>query len=448
MPVLDARRLHAEMLPVVIIRENANETEDFDETKVRGLATFITPELVARCEANDQTAARREAQLGELIVIDLEQNSVWAGFSPSAYPGALLISAGHDENAPTTRLTDNLTGAVSGMRGWDVPAQEAGEPAPQADAAGGRGTITGWIRALGERVFGRPEDQQRAGAIVGWVRNIGEQANYVASHPENFSSGMQASALSLNLVNSYGPDAGEPPVSIDALVRLNRAAQARESIALFNPDHPDAAQKPRALEAILENASNGAGVNLRAGATWRPGASVSALPERMANDRLTREVFGAMTSTPIETLRATSLDATLAERIRGSLRGENVAMDAEWSGAVRDKLNEVFGRRMGAYRAEIEAFRKDGADMLFVSDMQGQYLYAWPSEDTHPVASVRGEPVPAVPANIPDEAEVARLETVARDLAMDVEHGLEGEFDEDLDEENDRDAPGLDAPGP
>lgn len=419
MPILDARRLHAEMLPVSIAREN-----DFGEvTHSPGLAAFVTPEIAARCAADDGAAARREAAVGELVVLDAENNAVWSGMSPSAYPAPLLLRAGAGDDAPSVWLGDSLIGAVSTLRGYRA-AQEAPAPAPALPGAGEQPS------AAAQAVV--PAD---VGVIDRWISMIGDQARHVASHPDEFPSAMQAGALSLNLVNSYGPDAGEPPVSVDALVRLNRAAMARETIALFNPDHPDAAVKPRALETILDEASGGAGVNLRAGATWRPGASVAVLPERMANDRLTREVFGAMTSTPIETLRATPIDAALAERIRGSLREDGSAMNAEWSGAVRDKLDEVFGRRMGAYRAEVEAFRKDGADMLFVSDMQGQYLYAWPSEDTHPVATVRGEHAPAVPANIPDEAEVARLEGVARDLAV--------ADDPELDADHDLDAPGY-----
>lgn len=96
-----------------------------------------------------------------------------------------------------------------------------------------------------------------------------------------------------------------------------------------------------------------------------------------------RQVFGAITSTPIEEIQVL---ANLMDSGEPNTKREINAV-ANWlkQNAERDTDGEInFQKHIPDYSAEFAIYKVNGQTFMLVKDFAGDYIYNWPSEDEEP----------------------------------------------------------------
>lgn len=233
----------------------------------------------------------------------------------------------------------------------------------------------------------------------------------------------KSTALSYQLTTSRNFDAEYADEGLDdeQFDRIAEQRALREAIGRVNPDHPDALvledeagyQSERLANDVIGSiALNHVGFN---------SAQMNAL---RGDERLSKEVFGVMTETPISQLSANMLSPADFEKIRQELRPGQIK--GGFKSEITTRLDEIFDERMPGYHADIDLYTKDGADILLVRDHVGHYAYGW---DTDSRLIVMPETFLVVlgEADVPSEEELQRLRDIVADLRY--EHGDEMFFD-------------------
>lgn len=236
--------------------------------------------------------------------------------------------------------------------------------------------------------------------------------------PDRFGPVLIGQAFQSSMIDSLGDVS--MPVSDEEFGRKARADLLRAKIARIDPEHPDALGSARALLQILSNTGiNPEAASYGAAATGLGGARITEDGLRRmvaANDRLSREVFGAMTRTSIENLSAAAISFRDFERIRGGALGP--LLSGPWIEAVGDRLEAIFGDRISGYHCDMIIVSRDGQDILTLSDpVSAQnglaFIYAWPTAHRLVDAEIgKGHVVNISPEEVPSEGEIRRLATV------------------------------------
>lgn len=277
-------------------------------------------------------------------------------------------------------------------------------------------------------------------------------------------------AWNASIIDTFGNV--ELPVSPDAFLRKIEADNIRVAIGKLERDNPDAlSSDPSGVEEILTAAGVGGGI-LRGATVRAPGGQrlrdADLVRMVQSNDRLCREIFGAVTKTEISNLsvRFISLDEHRAlvdhfERTDTTLKGE-------WVDEVRQRMAAITsGAGMRQYTFEAVLGSDGGRDVLLITDNSSAsmnyeggrgtaYLYSWPTVDRQPAMEVNRGQVATFGINeVPDEAEIERLQTVLsglQDRYHDHDEGGDFDIDEgddfDLDDNDDNDIGALPEPRP
>ena len=228
---------------------------------------------------------------------------------------------------------------------------------------------------------------------------------------------LEYGALS-SMLDSYGNSPLANGLTQDQLFRHTRALALRSSIARTDANHPDALGAAFSLSNVLAHPDVGSqefGAFVRE-SVYR-GQSAHSRRAMQATDRLCRELFGAVTSTPIEELQVSQMAPQTARQINQAMAHEGCQVDAAWSQAVIAEMHRILADVMPGYQSTIEIHQKNGVDILTVQDMRGGYAYSWPSESRRPVMDIGDHQIVAVmPDEVPSHEELERLETVAREL--------------------------------
>lgn len=247
---------------------------------------------------------------------------------------------------------------------------------------------------------------------------------------ERHSAGMVAQAYMASITDSYGPI--DFPVS-DAEIRRKAAADAlRREIAAIDPAHADAMGAGRGfVEALaehgLETLAAAQGGQILAGG--RRATVDQALRNAVAaNERLCRDVFGAMTRTSIDDLDVSAVRLASYEALLPRLDNQRHA--GPWMDEVRARVATITCGVMPGYESRLEMISDGGRDFLFVVDTPSRAagfaaVYSWPTESRQPLMEIgAGRSVNISAADIPSEAEIARLTRVRTGLLAEREVGL------------------------
>lgn len=236
------------------------------------------------------------------------------------------------------------------------------------------------------------------------------------------------------------------PVEPEAFLRKVRAEGLRMQIAEIQPEHPDALRRdPVGVDALLADAGLGGGA-LRGAAVRGPAGVMLREADMLrmvsANDRLCREVFGAVTTTDIANLSVRLLTPAEHTRLVEHFEESEATLNGEWVDEVRRRMSAITSGAMPGYRFQAVVASQAGRDVLLVTDSvsdglntpEGRgvaYLYSWPTADRQPLIEVnRGHVTTFGEDDVPSEDEVRRLEGVLEAMA-----GNEFDFDEDDDDE-------------
>jgi hypothetical protein len=252
--------------------------------------------------------------------------------------------------------------------------------------------------------------------------------------PERFNSKMLADAFQASMIDSFGDF--EMGVTPEDFVKKSRADLIRARIAMINPDHPDALVSSNTLGQTLENMGvtvniNGLGAQVRAPGNQQ--ITEDAMRRTIqANDKLCRDVFGALTETPIEKLNASMISIRDLETIRDGFADKRLTGD--WVDTANKRAHELTRGAMGNYSFEMDVFVSDGRDIMVINDTVGQsqgvaFVYSWPTATRRAVMEIESGLVANVsPEEIPTDEEIERLQAVMQNLLVEADLVMDREL--------------------
>lgn len=235
-----------------------------------------------------------------------------------------------------------------------------------------------------------------------------------------FSEAVVAAASHASMADSLLGDA-PLPVEPDEYLRYCRASILRAQIGRLDPDHADATQSAAPLAAILDS-HRITPVTLGPGGTvrGRMDPSNDLLRAAAANETLTRDVFGRLTSTNVSDLSAAIVPIEELQQLRSS--PEVHALSGDWVGEASAATRAAIGDSLPGYEFRMDIYSIGGRDMMLIEDSIGErtghaYVYSWPRATRRAIADMNGQHVLQLSSQeCPDAAELARLEAVASQL--------------------------------
>lgn len=257
------------------------------------------------------------------------------------------------------------------------------------------------------------------------LSGIQEIFEMVSSAPntDRFSANLIAQSYHASMIDSFGEV--RLPVSDEEFSRKGRADLIRAKIGLLDPLHQDAIGNARPLRSILSDAGceitlSGVSAEIRSAAARH--INEEAIRRTiLANDRMCREVFGAMTSTPIENLSAAMISTDGLEKLRQVK--SNRRLSGDWIDQVHSRAKEIAQAGMPNYKFEMDVFSEDGRDYLTISDNVGMknnaaFVYSWPSSERIAAMEIaEGRIINISPEEIPSEDDIQRLSEVLLQLS-------------------------------
>lgn len=219
-------------------------------------------------------------------------------------------------------------------------------------------------------------------------------------------------------------DAFGPLVSCldhDHLVRKGQADLVRAGLSALDPEHSDGISRSTDLGRVLDRA--GADIHHASSAAGeRTGTITSEDARRIAtsSQRLSEEVFAAVTIRRVGDLDVSVISASDTDAVRDALTREKLS--GPWVAEIERRVTEITRSGTGGYRFDMSLHAKGGRDLLIVSDNVSRahgagIVYSWPSAERAPVVETEsGRVVTISPEEVPSIEEVDRLRTVLHDL--------------------------------
>lgn len=239
-----------------------------------------------------------------------------------------------------------------------------------------------------------------------------------APDAERFPSSLVAQSYHAFMIDHFGNF--EISVSVEEFVRKARADLIRARIGLLDPGHKDAIGTSRQLRQILSDAgievsADGIGAEIKSPAALR--INEEAIRRTiMSNEKMTQDVFGALTRTPVDRLSAAMIRLedvdTLKEKNRNNL------LTGEWVDMITHAARYATMGASDSYQFSMDIFSQDGRDIAVVVDTVGKqqevaFVYSWPSAERFPVMDIDGERVMNISSEeIPSLEEFQRLSKV------------------------------------
>lgn len=236
--------------------------------------------------------------------------------------------------------------------------------------------------------------------------------------------------------------------------RIARERSMREEIGAVNPDHPLAlrgagepyTKDPEAARNMMSSLPLH-----RAGIRPYGGASFANAGQLIAN------IFAVMTTTPMSGLQVQPINPASREAVSQVLGRNRLASwessragtrgageGHEWARAALERVGLVLGSAMESYEYEAELFSRDGADVLVISDFNGDYVYSWDSDSRVAEFDVEGRILSTyTEADVPSDERLEEVKAALDDVRFEVQ---EDEIDFGWDDEPAADAD--DAPNP
>jgi len=256
------------------------------------------------------------------------------------------------------------------------------------------------------------------------LEGIQEIFEMVASAPDTdrFPAGLIAQSYLASMVDAFGEV--DMPIDEEGFVRKSRADLLRARIGMLDARHPDGISSARPLRDLLSAAGievgeSGVGAEIRSPAMAR--INEEAIRRIvLANERMCRDVFGAMTATPVGELSAAMIPLDSLDQLRTNK--SNRKLSGEWIEQVGARAKKITQSGMPGYRFEMDVFSEDGRDYLTISDNVGQknnvaFIYSWPTAERIPVMDVdAGRVLNVSPEEDPGEDEIERLSQVLGQL--------------------------------
>lgn len=376
-------------------------------------AAFVTPENIEAARQHDQENPQEALSHENMPDIDT---------------GSLLVSR---------RMTDGLVSneviPPGSSAGLSIPDPRTPDPAGRPDDGSYRGIpFTGPSMMAARTLLDSDNlpDIELAEEVRNQREKVLEGIDCIRdvilqdTNPERFPAHVARDVYFSAIANYAGDiDLG---VSDEEFIRKMTADRMRAQIGRLNPDHPDALGNGAADLSQMINAARETGADINAaitanGAQVHHGTQAASMPSSnqmrnmiAQNDRLCREVFGAMTRTDIGDLQVALMNDAGFDGLINHFRANGVVHEGEWINEAHNRVSDIARDRMPNYSCEMAMGTIDDLDVLVVRDNVSRdghsYAYAWPSEDRLPVMEIgRGHVATISPDEIPSQEEVDRL---------------------------------------
>ncbi|CAN0548966.1 unnamed protein product, partial [Laminaria digitata] len=236
-----------------------------------------------------------------------------------------------------------------------------------------------------------------------------------APDPKRFPASLMAQSYHAFMIDHFGNF--EISVPEEEFVRKARADLIRARIGLIDPGHKDAIGTSRHLRQILLDAGidvgiDGIGAEIRSPAAMR--INEEAIRRTiLSNEKMTRDVFGSLTRTPVERLSAAMIrieDVEILKEKKSSNR-----LTGDWVEKLTEMARQTTRGASGNYHFSMDMFSEGGRDILVVDDTVGRqqgvaFVYSWPSGERFPVMEIDGNRIMNISTEeIPSENELKRL---------------------------------------
>jgi hypothetical protein len=244
----------------------------------------------------------------------------------------------------------------------------------------------------------------------------------VSANPDINRYGSRTVADAFLSVMSEGAGSIGLSVSHEDFARKARADLMRAEIGMIDPTHKDALVRNVELDRILIDA--GANILSSSSGSMRGVRGDDEEDMRrvvMANEKLSQDVFGKVTCTPLSELSVSIVDMDSSEDLMDDM--EDRILSGDWVTAVRADLARVLEEAMPGYKYDFMIAAKDGRDIMIVSDTLGDvsgaiYVYSWPSSDRLPAIDAGGgKKMTISPEEIPDDEEISRLSGILEKMS-------------------------------
>jgi len=239
------------------------------------------------------------------------------------------------------------------------------------------------------------------------MNNLQALMTDIIANPDEYSPDVVSSAHFFAVTNGLG--AGARAIDEHVQRNIQTAFRLREHIAEIQPDHPDAMRPTSGpltdIKQILSDMMGHTNVVSGASLTYSGNNARS-----RGLDAIQRKTFAAITTIPVEKLSCAMVQPDACQQLQAALAGDRV--DQAWADLVFATLRRNFSQipGLGGYNPEMQAFRKDGNDILTVKDFSGHKIYSWPSNTARPIQDIETGAI-VVPDPVSDE-EVERLQSV------------------------------------
>lgn len=200
------------------------------------------------------------------------------------------------------------------------------------------------------------------------------------------------------------------------LAKAKEARELRQRIGELNTDH-EKALPPKAAVYEAEDAGQAARDAVESLDLGGEGFSARQMAMLSSNTVLSKEVFGVLTTTPIQAVTARMLSRVDFETAEQEL-GRFEEMD--WSTKAVAGIREVLKERMPGYDFRAKIYEIEGADVMLVQDPVGSYLYSWDSASRVAEINVKDQILYTfTEKDVPSDAELEDLRRIAHDLSFD-----------------------------
>jgi len=142
------------------------------------------------------------------------------------------------------------------------------------------------------------------------------------------------------------------------------------------------------------------------------------------NPVISREVFGALTTTPAMQINARMLSAQDHGQVVQELARHE---ERTWAPQALERISEILGDRLPGYQFQARLFSKEDADVLLVRDHVGAYLYSWDAASRVAEINVRDRVLSTyTEADVPTDEMIDAARVAVQDLRYD--NGAEIDF--------------------
>lgn len=364
------------------------------------------------------------------------------GDSPTPHPAKVAFVTGQNIQAlrgsstPTSGREDDQLEVTYGSvvavyrdEGTEVQAKvfRPGVAAPFLLTIGSRDipfTGTDMLRAREEMV-----KETKAGATLNGPQMLTLTAlqdifEMVCSAPdeERFPASLIAQSYHAFMIDHFGDF--EISVTEEEFVRKARADLIRARIGLLDPGHKDAIGTSRQLRQILADAGievslDGIGAEIRSPAAMR--INEEAIRRTiLSNEKMTQEVFGSLTRTPVERLSAAMISLDDVELLKE--KKADCRLTGTWIDKASSLARKTTQGGSSKYHFSMDVFTEHGRDILVVDDTVGRregvaFVYSWPSGERFPVMDIEGDRVMNISKEeIPTKEELSRLSAVLEQI--------------------------------